>query len=212
MTKLADLREEYRKGSLSRADLKNDPFEQFNTWMLQAIDSKCMHPNAMSLATVGKDGMPNVRIVLLKDANADGFVFYTNYESQKGTELTSNNLACLNFFWGELERQIRISGTITKTSEEQSNSYFQSRPRESQLGALTSPQSKIVESEGYLVERFNMLQDQYKDQSIPRPEHWGGYILKPSRIEFWQGRTNRLHDRFAYTKQADSWEINRLAP
>ncbi|MBS2096980.1 pyridoxamine 5'-phosphate oxidase [Carboxylicivirga linearis] len=212
MTKLADLRDEYRKGSLSRADLKNDPFEQFTFWMHQAIESKCLHPSAMSLATVDKDGMPNVRIVLLKDASKDGFIFYTNYHSIKGNELEINKVACLNFFWSELERQVRISGTITKTTEEQSDSYFQSRPRESQLGALASPQSKIVESEDYLAERYKMLQDQYKGQSVPRPEHWGGYILNPTRIEFWQGRTNRLHDRFVYTKQADSWNINRLAP
>ncbi len=212
MTRLADLRDEYRKGSLSRADLKNDPFEQFAIWMQQAIDSKCLHPNAMSLATVDKVGMPNIRIVLLKDASADGFVFYTNYHSQKGSELTDNRVACLNFFWGELERQVRISGTITQTTKEQSDNYFQSRPRESQLGAHASPQSKLVESDDYLLKRFEMLQKQYKDQSVPRPEHWGGYILSPNRIEFWQGRTNRLHDRFVYTKKADSWNINRLAP
>nr|WP_321450302.1 pyridoxamine 5'-phosphate oxidase [uncultured Carboxylicivirga sp.] len=212
MNKLADLRDDYTKGSLNRDDLSENPFDQFHNWMQQAIESKCLHPNAMSIATVDKDGMPNVRVVLLKDVSSNGFVFFTNYHSQKGNELTNNPKACLNFFWGELERQVRISGTIKKLPAHLSDEYFQSRPRASQIGAIVSPQSQIIPDDEYLTLKYQELEKTYQNQPIKRPQSWGGYVLNPQQIEFWQGRTSRLHDRFSYTKQADSWIINRLAP
>ncbi len=211
MNKLANIRDEYTKNSLERKDINDSPFEQFHKWMNEAIESQCLHPNAMSLATADKEGMPDVRIVLLKDASFKGFTFFTNYLSQKGNELAKNNKACLNFFWGELERQVRISGSIEKIDTHLSDEYFQSRPRESQIGAIVSPQSQVI-SEDFLTNKYNELKNTYENQPIPRPEHWGGYILTPHKIEFWQGRTSRLHDRFVYTKQADAWKIDRLAP
>jgi len=212
MRKLSDIREDYTKGTLTRTDLVDDPIEQFNLWINQAIECKCLHPNAMSLASVDKEGMPSVRVVLLKDATKEGFVFFTNYESQKGTELITTPKACLNFFWGELERQVRINGSIHKISPLMSDEYFQSRPRESQLGALASPQSQTLENDQILPDHYQRLQLIYQNQPIPRPDHWGGFLLKPERMEFWQGRASRLHDRFKYTRQANSWRIERIAP
>lgn len=212
MNQFASLREEFTKGSLKRDDLMPNPLDQFGIWMQQAIESRCLHPNAVSLGTVSEDGMPNVRIVLLKDFGDEGFVFYTNYDSQKGQELTHNPMACLNFFWGELERQVRINGRIIKTSSKDSDLYFQSRPRLSQLGAMASPQSNVLNNENVLEETYRELLIQFGDKPIMRPNHWGGYVLIPDKMEFWQGRANRLHDRFRYSKKDQKWKIERIAP
>ena len=212
MNPFASLREEFTKGNLKREDLKSNPLDQFGLWIQQSIEAKCLHPNAVSLGTVSEDGMPNVRVVLLKDFGDEGFVFYTNYDSQKGQELTHNPKACLNFFWGELERQVRINGNIKKTSSVDSDQYFQSRPRLSQLGAIVSPQSNVLSDEKFLEETYRDLLIKFGDQPIMRPNNWGGYVLIPDTMEFWQGRANRLHDRFRYTKDEQNWKIERIAP
>ncbi|MBS2210621.1 pyridoxamine 5'-phosphate oxidase [Carboxylicivirga mesophila] len=212
MNKLADIRKEYTKGNLHKENLKTSPFQQFNDWLQEALKAKCNEPTAVTLATVDEDLMPNCRIVLLKDVQTDGFVFFTNYNSKKGQELSVTNKAALNFFWPELERQVRIRGTIKKVPSLKSDEYFQSRPRESQLGAWASNQSQVVEDSQQLTNKFEQLKKQYEDQSIPRPAHWGGYILEPISIEFWQGKANRMHDRFQYHLEANSWIIRQLAP
>ncbi|MCG8581200.1 MAG: pyridoxamine 5'-phosphate oxidase [Bacteroidales bacterium] len=211
MNKLANIREHYHKGTLSRSELHNNPFEQFNSWMDDAIKAQCNMPTAVTLATVGKDGMPNCRIVLLKEVCDGGFVFFTNYNSEKGLEL-KNNMAALNFFWPELERQVRIRGIVEKVSSKKSDEYFQSRPRESQLGAWASNQSEVVENYDELLRNYSRLELKYKDDIIPRPVHWGGYIVKALSIEFWQGRDNRMHDRFQYNFENEHWNIRQLAP
>ncbi|MBR8534755.1 pyridoxamine 5'-phosphate oxidase [Carboxylicivirga sediminis] len=212
MNKLADIRKEYTKGYLQKENLKTSPFQQFNDWLQEALIAQCNEPTAVTLATVDKDLMPNCRIVLLKDVHSDGFVFFTNYNSQKGQELSATNKAALNFFWPELERQVRIRGTIKKVPSLKSDEYFQSRPRESQLGAWASNQSQVVDSSQQLTNQFEQLKKQYEDQSIPRPLHWGGYLLEPISIEFWQGKANRMHDRFQYRLEDNNWIIRQLAP
>ncbi|MCT4588378.1 MAG: pyridoxamine 5'-phosphate oxidase [Carboxylicivirga sp.] len=212
MNKLADIREHYQKGNLNKDDLNNDPVVQFNNWLNEAIKAECNLPTAVTLATVDADLMPNCRIVLLKDVSDDGFVFFTNYESEKGQEMNHSPKAALNFFWPELERQVRIRGKIEKVSAQQSDDYFQSRPRESQLGAWASNQSSIVQKDDDLLSEYSKLEQHYKDQKIPRPKHWGGYLIKPVTIEFWQGRTNRMHDRFQYYLEKNEWKIRQLAP
>ncbi len=212
MKNIANIREEYHIGFLNREQLKDDAIEQFKQWLNEAIASECLHPTAFNLATVDSQLRPNNRIVLLKEVNENGFVFFTNYQSQKGKELESTGFASLNFFWGELERQIRIGGMVEKLSAGLSDEYFHSRPRESQLGALVSPQSQVVHDDDALDQRYKELDLQYQGKIIPRPEHWGGYIVKADNIEFWQGRTNRMHDRYKYTRQDGSWLIQRLAP
>ncbi|WP_430814163.1 pyridoxamine 5'-phosphate oxidase [Carboxylicivirga sp. RSCT41] len=212
MNKLANIREHYHKGALKRSELHKDPFEQFNTWMDEAIKAECNLPTAVTLATVSKDGMPNCRIVLLKEVCDGGFVFFTNYNSEKGMELNTSNKAALNFFWTELERQVRIRGTVERVASQKSDEYFQSRPRESQLGAWASDQSEVVNDNQELMEKYSQLELKYKDEMIPRPEHWGGYVVKAQSIEFWQGRANRMHDRFQYKLENDNWTIRQLAP
>jgi pyridoxamine 5'-phosphate oxidase len=210
---LADLRKEYTLARLQREDLLPDPIEQFQIWFAQALNAQLHEPSAMTLATATQDGQPSARIVLLKGVDERGFIFYTNYESQKGRELTENPQAALAFYWPELERQIRISGSVSKLSRPESESYFQSRPRANRLAALVSEQSSVVVSRRELEERFQALEAQYPDDAIPLPAKWGGFIVSPTRIEFWQGRTSRLHDRFRYRKIADqTWIIERLAP
>lgn len=211
MNNLGNIREHYHNGSLSRSELHNNPFEQFNSWMDEAIKAECKQPTAVTLATVSKDGMPNCRIVLLKEVYDGGFVFFTNYNSEKGLEL-KNKKAALNFFWPELERQVRIRGTVEKVSSEKSDEYFQSRPRESQLGAWASNQSELVNNSNELLDNYSQLELKYKDDFIPRPAHWGGYIVLAQTIEFWQGRDNRMHDRFQYIYKNDDWTIRQLAP
>lgn len=210
---LADLRREYTKGGLRRADLNSSPFIQFQTWFEQALNSQLLEPSAMTLATADKEGRPSTRIVLLKGADEQGFTFFTNYESRKGRELAENPHAALTLHWAELERQVCVAGAVAKTSRDESEKYFGLRPRGSQLGACVSRQSAVVPNETFLEERLAELEREFAGRSVPTPAHWGGYRLTPTRIEFWQGRPNRLHDRFQYSKQADgSWRIERLSP
>ena len=190
-----------------------DPIMQFNTWFAEAVVAQPGLPNAMSLATAIPGGKPSVRIVLLKHADAAGFVFYTNYDSRKSREITLNPNVELCIYWQVLERQVRVEGIAAKTTAEESDDYFLTRPRESQLGAHASPQSEIIADRLDLERRFAALGKKFEGMVIPRPKHWGGYRVKPSRIEFWQGRQARLHDRLLYTRSADgSWTIQRLAP
>jgi pyridoxamine 5'-phosphate oxidase len=208
----ASLYEHAGKG-LRRSDLARDPVKQFGNWFTAAIEAGIRDVNAMSLATAGRDGKPSVRIVLLKSFDQDGFVFFTNYESTKGKQLEANPYAALGFYWIELDRQVRISGKVQKTSREESQTYFHSRPVGSQLSAWASRQSKVVDGRRVLDARMAEMTERFAGKQVPLPPHWGGFRLKPDKIEFWQGRPNRLHDRFRYTRKADgSWEIDRLAP
>ncbi|MEO7292361.1 MAG: pyridoxamine 5'-phosphate oxidase [Ginsengibacter sp.] len=209
---IADIRKEYKLKLLLEKDVDTDPIRQFQQWWNEALLSNIEEPNAMTLATTNKHGKPSARIVLLKGLSNDGFVFFTNYESRKAGELKENPHAALLFFWKELERQVRIEGTITKTSEQESTEYFLSRPTLSKIGAWSSPQSSVIINRGDLEKNVSKYQQQFGDGEIPRPPHWGGYVVKPIVIEFWQGRRNRLHDRLQYTLSNDKWIIERLAP
>lgn len=210
---LENLRKDYRAEKLSEKDVKSNPIEQFDHWFDEVLKSGIYEPNAMTLATASTDGKPAARIVLLKGFNQDGFVFYTNYLSRKGKELAKNPVVALVFFWPELERQVRIEGTIEKVSKETSEKYFQSRPKESQIGALASPQSQVIADRSLLEKNWKELEKKYADQEIPKPSFWGGYLVKPQVIEFWQGRSSRLHDRIVYRKaDKNNWKIVRLAP
>lgn len=206
------LRSVFSKASLDEKDVEKDAVKQFAKWFGEAISAKPNEVNAMSLSTVSSDGKPSSRIVLLRGFDENGFIFYTNYTSRKGEEITDNPNAALLFFWPELERQVRIEGVLGKQSAEESDAYFNARPRESKLGAWTSAQSKVIASRKVLDEEFEKLSAQYPGETIPRPVHWGGYVLTPVSIEFWQGRPGRLHDRILYTKDAGNWKISRLAP
>ena len=208
---LADLRQEYMRASLDEADVARDPFEQFARWFDEAV--KTAHPmlNAMTLATVSAEGRPSARIVLLKGVDQGGFVFFTNYKSRKGRELTANPAAALVAYWHELEREVRIEGRVKKVTAQESETYFDSRPLGSRLAAIASPQSETVANRGVLETRFAEVEAQFAERP-PRPPHWGGYRLIPDVIEFWQGRPNRLHDRVLYTRKGRSWTISRLAP
>ena len=198
---------------LRRRDLDPDPIKQFGNWFTAAIEAGIRDVNAMCLATAGRDAKPSARIVLLKGFDQSGFVFFTNYESEKGRQLDENAQAALAFYWIEVDRQIRIRGPAEKTSREESERYFHSRPVGSQLGAWASRQSDVVDGRRVLDARMAEMIERFGDQPIPLPPHWGGYRVKPDVIEFWQGRANRLHDRFRYTRQTDgSWQIDRLAP
>jgi pyridoxamine 5'-phosphate oxidase len=208
-----DPRYEHAAVGLRRRDLDPDPIKQFSNWFTAAIEAELRDVNAMSLATVGRDGKPSVRVVLLKRFDQNGFVFFTNYESEKGKQLEANPRAALGFYWIELDRQIRVSGTVEKTSRQESARYFHSRPLGSQIAAWASRQSEVVDARRVLDARFAEMSERYANGSVPLPTHWGGYRLKPEMIEFWQGRPNRLHDRFRYTRQTNgSWLIHRLAP
>lgn len=209
---LASIRTEYTKETLEMGSTADTPLDQFSKWFEQAQDADVPEVNAMTLATADGEGQPSARIVLLKDIEKGAFVFYTNYNSQKGEDLAENPKAALVFFWPELERQVRIEGLVSKVSPDMSTSYFHSRPRGSQVGAWTSPQSKVIESREVLKNRMEEIEQKYEGQEIPRPEHWGGYELRPERVEFWQGRANRLHDRILFTKMGESWKKERLAP
>jgi pyridoxamine 5'-phosphate oxidase len=211
--KIAEIRKEYSHKTLTESEIESDAVKQFNIWWQDALEAKITDVNAMTLATASSDGVPSARTVLLKGFSEKGFVFFTNYNSFKGQQLVENPKACLVFFWKELERQIRITGIVEKTSSEENDAYFQSRPKASQVGAIASPQSQVVESRQWLDDRYEHLAEQFKETTINRPVHWGGYIVRPVIIEFWQGRPGRLHDRIQYTLLEDgSWKIERLAP
>jgi pyridoxamine 5'-phosphate oxidase len=210
---LAGLRREYTLAGLRRADLDPDPMAQFTKWFQQALAASLPEANAMTLATADKQGHPSARIMLLKDVGERGFVFFSNYESRKGRELEANPNAALLFFWPELERQIRVSGAVSRISREESVKYFNTRPKGSRLAALVSSQSEPIPDRGLLEKRMAALFAKYPGEEVPTPEAWGGYCLEPHRLEFWQGRASRLHDRFEYLKLLDnSWQIDRLAP
>lgn len=210
---LSNLRNEYCKGGLSEDMLKPNPFELFDLWFKQAKECEIPEVNAMSVATVNAEGIPSIRVVLLKAYSEDGFVFYTNYESQKAQDIASNNNICINFFWEQLERQIRIIGKASKVSKAQSLKYFLTRPFSSQLGAWVSNQSKIISSRSILEMKFEQMKRKFANGQIPLPDDWGGYILEPDSFEFWQGRPSRLHDRFKYTiDDSNAWQASRLAP
>jgi pyridoxamine 5'-phosphate oxidase len=233
---IADLRREYNLTGLRRSDLEADPIAQFKKWfdqeagtrasgrvrkfciklyktVLMAGGAEPMDLTAMTLATADKEGRPSARIVLLKGVDQRGFVFYTNYDSRKGQELAENAQAALVFYWSDQEREVCVAGEVSKLPPAESDAYFKSRPRGSQLGAWASQQSAVVRDRAALEEKWNQMEAQYAGQQIPRPPHWGGYVLSPARIEFWQGRPNRLHDRFRYTRQPDkTWRIERLSP
>ena len=210
---IAALREDYVAHGLRRADLDPDPIKQFAKWFGEAAAAQIRDVNAMSLATVDADGKPSVRIVLLKAISDRGFVFFTNYRSEKARQLEANPHAGLNLFWVQLARQIRINGTVEKTSHQESEEYFHTRPAGSQLGAWASSQSEVIPNREALEAKLTEVTDRFAGGVIPLPPHWGGYRVVPDTIEFWQGRTNRLHDRFRYTRQDDgSWLIERLSP
>ncbi len=209
---IADIRQDYRLHSLEENDIAADPIEQFVRWWADAINSEIFEVNAMTLATSTKEGKPSARIVLLKGYDEKGFVFYTNYESHKGNELAENPYAALVFFWKEIERQVRIEGVVEKISAAESDAYFFSRPEGSRIGAWASPQSTVIENRDLLETNAKYYTAEFKN-SIPRPPHWGGYRVMPLKMEFWQGRSNRLHDRIQYTKTTEgSWKAERLAP
>jgi|694.fasta_scaffold00844_16 pyridoxamine 5'-phosphate oxidase len=210
---IADIRKEYRLETLDESQVSSDPIEQFGFWWKEALKSEIDEVNAMTLATATADAVPAARIVLLKGFDRKGFVFFTNYESNKAADLEMNPRASLVFFWKELERQVRISGTVEKVSEEESDHYFSSRPKGSRIGAWASPQSSVISSRDIIEEKVAALAQSFEGKEIPRPLHWGGYRVIPLQIEFWQGRSSRLHDRIQYTSQPDgSWKIVRLAP
>ena len=209
---IADLRRDYRSHVLVESEATADPLVQFRQWFDEAIRAELLEPNAMTLATVAPDGSPAARIVLLKGLDDTGFVFFTNYESAKGRQLAHQPRACLLFFWGELERQVRITGQVERLPEEESLAYFRSRPRGSQLGAWASPQSRVIASRDELDAQLTQLEARYADADIPLPPFWGGYRVIPAAVEFWQGRPSRLHDRLLYTLGDSGWQLSRLAP
>jgi pyridoxamine 5'-phosphate oxidase len=209
---IADLRQDYRQQALLETEADPDPMVQFQRWFDQALAANLLEPNAMTLATVDSSGQPSARIVLLKGVDAQGFTFFTNYTGRKGQELAANPKAALVFLWGELERQVRIEGTVHQITPAESDEYFHSRPISSQLGAWASEQSQVIANRQVLEDRLAQLKEQFTNEEIPRPPHWGGYRLVPNAIEFWQGRTSRLHDRLLYTREASAWQRVRLAP
>jgi pyridoxamine 5'-phosphate oxidase len=213
MHDLSKLRREYSKESLDVSTILPDPIEQFGRWFHEAIEAEVLEPNAMNLSTINEDNRPSSRIVLLKGVEEKKFVFYTNYQSTKGKELTRNPACALTFFWPELERQIRIEGTAERVDDERSEKYFQSRPRSSQIGAWTSPQSTIIEARSILEERALQIEKRFEGMALlPKPKQWGGFQIDPLVIEFWQGRPSRLHDRIQFAKVDGVWKVYRLAP
>ncbi len=213
MDHVARLRNEYTRAGLAEADAAPNPIAQFRIWFEEALAADLHEPNAMTLATATPDGKPSARVVLLKGFDERGFVFYTNYQGRKGREMERNPRAALVFYWGELERQVRIEGRVSRVAEEESDAYYASRPRGSRLGAWASEQSRPVESRAILESRLRALEAEYEGRNIPRPPFWGGYRVEPEAVEFWQGRENRLHDRIFYRRKGDGgWKIERLQP
>jgi len=208
----SSLRKEYTSAGLHEADVDRDPIAQFHAWFENVVDAGLHEPNAMILATAARDGRPSARTVLLKGYDQRGFVFYTNYEGRKAIELETNPMCALLFYWGELERQVRIEGRVSRLPGEESDRYFASRPRGSRLGAWASQQTRPVENRKILEERLRALETEYEGREIPRPPFWGGYRVEPETIEFWQGRENRLHDRLVYSRRKEGWKIERLQP
>lgn len=210
---IADIRQEYAAETLLESDAAAHPLDQFQKWWEQVTAAQLSEPNAMTLATASSDGLPSARIVLLKGFDKRGFVFYTNYNSYKGLQLEENPKACLVFFWKELERQVRIMGLVEKAPPEESDEYFRSRPAGSRIGAWTSPQSKVIANREWLEDEFEKQKAGFEDRDVPRPPHWGGYVVRPVIVEFWQGRVSRLHDRIQYTlEESGNWKRERLAP
>ena len=213
MTNLHDFRKDYMQDTLSISEVNKNPIIQFEKWMQEAISSEVVaEPNAMTLVTSTLDGRPSARVVLLKSFNEEGFVFYTNYKSRKAIELIENPHSSIVFDWHMMERQVRIEGIAKKVSEEESDKYFYSRPRESQIGAWVSPQSTFIDGRQELEARQAKIESEFNNKPITRPPHWGGFVLQPYTIEFWQGRQSRLHDRLIYIKTGDEWMLRRLAP
>ena len=213
MQNLANIRKDYRKATLDVSSVDKDPFRQFEKWFGEALQSEVLEPNAMNLSTVNEHGRPSSRMVLLKALENQRFVFYTNYQSKKGKELENNPACALTFFWPELERQVCVEGIASRVDPELSDVYFQSRPRESQMGAWASPQSVMIESRTILEQRFHEIEKKFKGLTVlPRPRQWGGYQVDPFKIEFWQGGPGRLHDRIQYINVDNAWKIFRLAP
>jgi pyridoxamine 5'-phosphate oxidase len=210
----ADLRREYHRATLDEADVDASPVTQFERWLAEAVKADLPEPTAMTLATVGDDGRPAARIVLLKGVDEQGFLFFSNYDSRKGVELAADPSAALLFHWVVLERQVRVEGSVSRASDDESDAYFASRPRLSRIGAWASPQSRPIRDRAWLEHEFSAAQERFAGdtESIPRPAHWGGYRLLPSTIEFWQGRQSRLHDRIRYRREDSHWRIERLAP
>jgi pyridoxamine 5'-phosphate oxidase len=210
-TDISKLHLQYKKKSLTETSIDKDPFKQFAKWFDQALKGDLLLPNAMALATAAKDGKPSVRMVLLKEFDEKGFVFFTNYASKKGKELENNPYASVLFYWESLERQVRIDGTVEKITKEESEDYFKTRPFKSRVGAWASKQSSVIESRSVIIKEFLKYLVKF-GKNVPLPPVWGGYRLLPTSFEFWQGRPNRLHDRISYTKQKSGWKIERLAP
>lgn len=206
------LRHDFSKSSLTEKEVSTDAILQFEKWFKEAVDAHVNEPNAMTVATADSSGKPAARILLLRNFNENGFVFYTNYNSRKGDELLKNPQCALLFFWPELERQVRIEGVIEKQTSSESDIYFNTRPRGSKLGAWSSPQSKVIANREELDKSYDELSKKFPSEEVPRPDFWGGYVLKPNTIEFWQGRPSRMHDRILYTKIDKGWKIERLAP
>ena len=212
MDSLHQMRQEYAAGSLNETNMPHNPMEVFNVWLDFAINSGLTEPNAMTVATATADGKPSARVVLLKEVNDNGFVFFTNYMSRKGRELIVNPEVAIVFDWHNLERQVRVEGRAEKLSAEESEAYFNERPEDAKIGAWASPQSKIVKDREELEKHLEEIEEQFEDMPVHRPSHWGGYLIRPSVIEFWQGRPSRMHDRIVYYKTEEGWTMHRLAP
>ncbi len=209
---LSQIRTDYNLSQLSKSSVLENPIDQFRVWMNEAIESECDEPNAMTLATSTFDGKPSARVVLLKEISPNGFTFFTNYDSYKGKQILQNPYGALVMFWPELQRQVRVEGMIKRTTEAESDAYFSSRPGKSKIGAWASPQSQVIKNRKYLESLTSDFREEFSKKTISRPPNWGGYILEPTSIEFWQGRPNRLHDRLLYTLSNEQWVIERLAP
>lgn len=209
---VSDIRKSYDKGALNEAELNPDPIKQFRIWLDEALETNILEPTAVALATASAVGRPSLRMVLLKGVRDEGLVFYSNYESRKGKELAANPQAAMTVYWDALERQVRVEGSTKKLPRGDSRDYFKSRPRGSQIGALASPQSQVISGREVLEKKVEDLSGAYGEGEVPLPENWGGYLLRPDLVEFWQGRPSRLHDRLRYKLIEDSWAVERLAP